>query len=75
MKTLPADRLNLREYIRPGDHIVMSEAAGEPQTLADLLIEQRAELGHPQLFSALVRRPALSPSTPMRYGSVALGLP
>ena len=50
MKTLPADRLNLREYIRPGDHIVMSEAAGEPQTLADLLIEQRAELGHPQLF-------------------------
>lgn len=50
MKTLTAAQLRLADYIRPGDHIVMSEAAGEPQTLADLLIAQRAEVVHAHLF-------------------------
>lgn len=50
MNIVTAQQLRLKDYLQPGDHIVMSEAAGEPQTLADLLIEQRAELGQPQLF-------------------------
>ena len=50
MKSVNVDQLHLADYLQPGDHIVMSEAAGEPQTLADLLIAQRAELDHPKIF-------------------------
>ena len=50
MKTLTTDQLRLADHLRTDDHIVMSEAAGEPQTLAELLIAQRAELGHAQVF-------------------------
>ena len=50
MMTVTADQLRLADHLQAGDHIVMSEAAGEPPTLADLVIAQRAELGCPQLF-------------------------
>jgi acyl-CoA hydrolase len=50
MKVLLSDQLRLADYLRPNDHIVMSEAAGEPQTLAELVVAQRAELHRPRLF-------------------------
>jgi len=36
---------DLKPWIRPGDRIVWSQAAGEPLTLIEALIAQRAELG------------------------------
>jgi acyl-CoA hydrolase len=36
---------DLKSWIRPGDHIVWSQAAGEPLTLIEALLAQRAELG------------------------------
>lgn len=50
MKTYTPDQLKLADHLQPGDHIVLSEAAGEPQTLAELLVAQRAELSRPRLF-------------------------
>lgn len=50
MNVLSPDRLRLADHLRAGDHIVLSEAAGEPQTLAELLVSQRADLQRPRLF-------------------------
>jgi acyl-CoA hydrolase len=36
---------DLKPWVRPGDRIVWSQAAGEPLTLIEALIGQRAELG------------------------------
>jgi acyl-CoA hydrolase len=37
--------LDLRRYIRSGDHVLWSHACGEPLTLIETLIAQRASLG------------------------------
>ena len=44
MITLTPDTLDLADHIRPNDHLVLSEAAGEPQTLAEMLVNQRQSL-------------------------------
>jgi acyl-CoA hydrolase len=41
---------DLKAWIRPGDHIVWSQAAGEPLTLIEALMAQRAELGPLHVF-------------------------
>lgn len=50
MITLTPDQLRLADYIKPHEHLVLSEAAGEPQTLAELLVEQRASLDRVHVF-------------------------
>ena len=32
--------VHLAVYLRPGDHIVLGQACGEPTTLVEVLIEQ-----------------------------------
>lgn len=49
---LTPERLDLRRYIRAGDAIVSGQACGEPVTLLEALIAQRAELGGVSLFTA-----------------------
>ena len=41
---------DLKPWIRPGDRIVWSQAAGEPLTLIEALVAQRAELGPLSVF-------------------------
>jgi len=47
----PAD-LCLREFLRPGDHIVWSQACGEPTTLIDALLAQADYIGGLSAFAA-----------------------
>lgn len=50
IKPIEQSALDLRAYIRPGDTIFVSEAAGEPSALVRALIQQRAELGGVRVF-------------------------
>ena len=48
--TVAADDLDLARYIREGDRLIWGEAAGEPLTLTETLIRQRASLGRVEVF-------------------------
>jgi acyl-CoA hydrolase len=45
MIRIDAAQLDLREWIRPGDAIVIGQGTAEPLTLTEALVRQRAELG------------------------------
>lgn len=47
-----ADQLNLSDFLRAGDHIVMGQACGEPTTLVEALIAQGGEIGNLSAFIA-----------------------
>src|SRR3954471_6610524 len=51
-KTLDPASVDLRGIVRPGDHVVWGQGTGEPQTLTEALVRQRAELGPLNLFLA-----------------------
>ncbi len=48
--TLSADALDLRKFIRPADTIMWGQGCGEPQTLTEALVAQRAALGSVTIF-------------------------
>ncbi len=52
--TLTVDPANLclREFLRPGDHIVWSQACGEPTTLIEALLAQAEGVGALSAFAA-----------------------
>jgi acyl-CoA hydrolase len=45
-----ASTIDLRRFVQPGDHIVWGQGTGEPQTLTEALVDQRAELGGVSVF-------------------------
>jgi len=47
-----ATGLDLRAYLRPGDHIVWGQACGEPTTLVEALIAQADTIGRLSAFAA-----------------------
>lgn len=47
--------LDLASIIRPGDHIVWGQGAGEPSTLVEALLAQRHRIGHASVFLGGVR--------------------
>jgi acyl-CoA hydrolase len=47
-----ADGLDLRAFVRPGDHIVWGQACGEPTTLVEALIAQADSIGRVSAFAA-----------------------
>jgi acyl-CoA hydrolase len=49
------DDLDFGGIVRPGDHIVWGQGAGEPATLVEKLLEQRHRIGHASVFCAGVR--------------------
>ena len=51
MRALPADR-DLSGVVRPGDRLVVGHACGEPLTLTEALVSQRAALGPLSVFMA-----------------------
>jgi acyl-CoA hydrolase len=42
--------IDLRTIVKPGDHILWGQGTGEPQTLTEALVAQRAELGGVNVF-------------------------
>ncbi len=52
MRRIRAADLDLREFIRPGDHIVWGQATGEPLTLTEALVAQRHAIGPVSVFLA-----------------------
>lgn len=58
---LAADAIDWRDWLRPGDRIVVSQAGAEPTTLTQTLVQQRAGLGRPQLFVGPILAPVLRP--------------
>ena len=51
MKVIDGD-LDLSEFLRPGDRIVLGHACGEPVTLAEALLAQAASIGGLSAFIA-----------------------
>jgi acyl-CoA hydrolase len=47
-----AHGLDLRAFLRPGDHIVWGQACGEPTTLVEALIAQAESIGRLSAFAA-----------------------
>lgn len=62
--------LDLTRHIRPGDHILWGQVTGEPPSLVEALVEQRASLGRVTVFlgTGLARtlRPAHADHIAMR---------
>jgi acyl-CoA hydrolase len=52
MKVVDAAQLDLREWIRPGDGIVLGQGTAEPLTLTEALVRQRLELGGVRVYLA-----------------------
>ena len=50
MRTIPLDSLDLAEFIRPGDGIVVGQGTSEPIALTQALVAQREHLGSTRLF-------------------------
>jgi len=50
MRRVDAAGLDLSEWIQPGDQIIWGQACGEPQTLTEALVAQRADLGGVSVF-------------------------
>lgn len=50
MTRIRAAKLDLREFIRPGNRIVWGQATGEPLTLTETLMTQRNALGPVSVF-------------------------
>lgn len=46
------ESLDLRQFLRPGDHVVLGQACGEPTTLVEALIEQGTSIGSLSAFIA-----------------------
>jgi acyl-CoA hydrolase len=61
MITLSPDDLNLANLVRANEHLVISEAAGEPQTLVEKLVEQRAALSGVHVFLGVGVSPTFRP--------------
>lgn len=49
---MSAPDLDLGQWLRPGDRIVIGQACGEPTTLVDALIEQGPRIGKLSAFTA-----------------------
>ncbi len=49
---LSKDQLDLRQFIKSGDHIFWAQGCGEPTTLIEALIEQAEEIGNLSAFTS-----------------------
>lgn len=55
--------LDLTRFVRPGDSIVWGQACGEPQTLTELLVAQRHQIGPVRCFVGIPARSILQPES------------
>ncbi len=69
---LPAE-LDLRGIVRPGDHIIWGDGAGEPPTLVEALVAQRAALGGVSVFLAVGFSDVLRPEHADHLRMIGIG--
>ena len=62
MRTVSADDLDLSEFLRPGDRIVIGQACGEPTTLVEALTSQGRDIGGLSAFIATSFSGLLTPA-------------
>ena len=60
-KKIVAADLDLSEFIRPGDQIISGQASGEPVTLTEALVAQRAAIGPVSVFLGLCLSESFQP--------------
>ena len=60
-KQIAAADLDLSEFIRPGDQIISGQASGEPVTLTEALVAQRAAIGPVSVFLGLCLSESFQP--------------
>ncbi len=61
-KRIAAADLDLSEFIRPGDQIISGQASGEPVTLTEALVAQRATIGPVSVFLGLCLSESFQPA-------------
>ncbi len=72
-RTVSLDALDLRAFIRPGDHIVWGDIAAEPQTLTEALVGQRASLGGVSVFLSVAFTDTLRPEHADHIRMIGIG--
>ncbi|MFM5907885.1 MAG: acetyl-CoA hydrolase/transferase family protein [Novosphingobium sp.] len=71
--TVTPETLDLREFLRPGDHVVFGQACGEPTTLVEALIEQGAGIGGLSAFIATSFSGLFTPETAASFRLQSMG--
>lgn len=70
---ITADALDLRQYIKAGDHIVIGQACGEPTTLIEALIEQSTNIDNLSAFIATSFSGLLTPGAVEHFSLSSMG--
>jgi acyl-CoA hydrolase len=65
--------IDLSAYLRPGDHIVLGQACGEPTTLVEALIAQGASIGDLSAFIATSFSGLFVPETAEAFALSSMG--
>jgi acetyl-CoA hydrolase len=65
--------VDLREFVRPGDTILWGQGTGEPLTLTEALVEQRASLGGATVFLGSAFSTTLEPAHADHLRLVGIG--
>lgn len=73
MKIVSAEDLDIREFLRPGDRIVIGQACGEPTTLLEALIADGGRIGGVSVFVATSFSGVLSPAATKGFSVSSMG--
>ncbi|MCK0092079.1 acetyl-CoA hydrolase [Rhodococcus sp. F64268] len=73
MNVLATPDIDLREFLRPGDHIVIGQACGEPTTLIEALVAQGNDIGDLTAFVATSFSGIFSPETAGSFRLSSMG--
>ncbi len=65
--------LDLREFLKPGDSLVLGQACGEPSTLVEALIAQGRDIGGLGAFIATSFSGAFTPETAESFALSSMG--
>ncbi len=71
--SVQADTLDLSQFLKPGDHIVLGQACGEPTTLVEALIAQGAGIGGLSTFIATSFSGLFTPETAAAFSLSSMG--
>jgi acyl-CoA hydrolase len=71
--TTDVARLDLSQFLRPGDHIVLGQACGEPTILVEALIAQGRDIGDLSAFIATSFSGLFTPQTAESFALSSMG--
>ena len=71
--TVSAADLDLRQFLKPGDHVVFGQACGEPTTLIEAMIAQAGDIGGISAFIATSFSGIFTPETADSFALSSMG--